>query len=513
MLRSSFAKNIGSNWILLAMNVAISFVLSPFVVNKLGSVYYGIWAIAMQFTGYLYLMDFGVRESVIRYTSKYAVRQQARSLNQVLSASLLLYLPITIGCILLALLCAWLAPSIFDIPETHVTETRLAVIFVGLTIAQTFVFNVFTGIQHGLNRFFISNVTGMAMTILRTVLIVVMLSLGYKLVALAAIQFGVAILGGIICMWQAIRSLRLAGTPLKLELPGRRRFTALRRKILGYGFYVLVNNIAQKINFTSDAIVIGIFLPVSSVTPYAIAGSLVDYLRSLIMSTAQIFNPLSSALYTQRRPEDLIRLLIRGSKLTVVVTSPIALTYAILGDTFVGLWMGPEYAASAGAVLLVLGITQLVSAPHYVVASVLYGMSKHRAMGFLRVGEAAANLTLSIILVQKMGIVGVALGTAISHFVVVLALLPSLIKQLVGVSITRYFMGTYARALVASIPFALGAFWIRLNWQARNLLEFFAQVAVLCILYGLSVLAIGLDKEERQTMLKPLTRRLAKDSA
>ena len=315
MLRNSFARNIGSNWVLLAMNVGISFMLSPFVVNKLGSVYYGIWAIAMQFTGYLYLMDFGVRESVIRYTSKYAVRKQARSLNQVLSTSLILYLPITIGCVLLTLICSWLAPSIFDIPDTHTSEARLAIIFVGLTIAQTFIFNVFTGIQHGLNRFFISNVTGMVMTVLRTALIVIMLSLGYKLVALAAIQFGVAILGGIVVAWQATRSLRLAGTPLKLELPGRRRFAALRRKVLGYGFYVLVNNIAQKINFTSDAVVIGIFLPVSAVTPYAIAGSLIDYLRSLIMSTAQLFNPLSSALHTLRRSEELISLLIRGSKL------------------------------------------------------------------------------------------------------------------------------------------------------------------------------------------------------
>ena len=63
--------NIASNWIGLIINIVVSFFLAPFVVNHLGADMYGIWAVAMQFTGYIYLMDFGVRDSLIRYTAKY----------------------------------------------------------------------------------------------------------------------------------------------------------------------------------------------------------------------------------------------------------------------------------------------------------------------------------------------------------------------------------------------------------------------------------------------------------
>jgi O-antigen/teichoic acid export membrane protein len=200
---------------------------------------------------------------------------------------------------------------------------------------------------------------------------------------------------------------------------------------------------------------------------------------------------------------------VRGAKLTVLVTLPISLTFAVLGEHFIGLWMGPQYMESAGAVLLVLALTQIISAPHYIVSSVLYGMSKHRMMAWLRVGEAAANLGLSIYLVQKMGIVGVALGTAISHAIVVLLLLPTLVSRLMTISISQYFIRSYCRPLLAAVPFLVAALWVRNHWPAANLAVFFAQVAALCCVYVAAVYALALDPEERQMILKLVARKPA----
>ncbi len=493
-------RSLTSNWLLLAINIALSFFMSPFIVGKLGSVYYGIWAIAMQFTGYLFLLDFGVRESVIRYTAKYVARQQGRQLNRVLNTALLIYLPITILCALLAGACAWAVPHWFNIDEAHATEARLAVFFVGLTIAQNFVFNVFTGILQGLNRFDVANAAALVFTFIRATLVVVALSLGYKLVALAAINLTLAICGGIVTTIAATRLLRKAGVPFSFSIPSRRHFIAQGRKVAGYGVHVLVNNVAQKINFASDAIIIGLYLPIAAITPYAIAGSLIDYLRSLMISTAQVFSPLSSTLRTQGRPGDLATLLVRGSKLVVLFSLPIGITFAVLGGHFVGLWMGEEFAHAAGQVLLVLGILQIISAPHYVVSSVLYGMSKHHLMGMLRAGEAAAKLALSIYLVQSMGIVGVAVATAISHSVVVLLLLPVLVSRLVELRISQYIVGVYLRPMLAAAPFLVGAMCVRIYLPARNLIEFFAEVAGLCVVYLATAYFLALDSDERQML-------------
>lgn len=491
-------RSIATNWLHLALNIGVSFFLSPYVVNKLGSVYYGIWAVTMQFTGYLYLLDFGVRESVVRYTAKYCARKQNRQLNDVLTTAFAVYVPITVACVALTALCAWGVPRWFNIDPAHTTEARWAVVFTGLTIAQTFFFNVFTGVLQGLHRFDVMNGVGMATTVLRTVLIVVFLGRGYGLVALAAIQFGVAVLAGTINATYALRNLRAAGMAYKPAWLSRRRLVALGKRIFGYGFYVLVNNVAQKINFASDAVIVGIFMPISAVTYYAIAGSLVEYLRQLITSTAQVFSPMSSQLHALRQYDALGNMLIKGAKLTVVVTMPIAITYTLLGTEFVALWMGDEFKDRAGQVLAILGFTQILAAPHYVISSVLYGMSQHRSIALLRVAEATVKLTLSVVLIKKMGLIGVALGSAISHAALVLFILPVMICRKLSLSLWRYFVGVYRGPLLASVPFLAGAWLLQRYLPAGNLAVFFVQIAALSAIYLPCVYLLALGAEEKQ---------------
>jgi hypothetical protein len=105
--------------------------------------------------------------------------------------------------------------------------------------------------------------------------------------------------------------------------------------------------------------------------------------------------------------------------------------------------------------------------------------------------------------------VGVAFGTAIPHAILVLGLLPILISRKLGMPVRRYFTGIFGRLAWAALPFALGALAVREYWPARNLLEFFAQVALLCLVYGAAVYLIALDPEERATLRRMLPAKLA----
>jgi O-antigen/teichoic acid export membrane protein len=169
-----------------------------------------------------------------------------------------------------------------------------------------------------------------------------------------------------------------------------------------------------------------------------------------------------------------------------------------LGSDFIGLWMGAEFAGPAGKVLFVLGLTQLLSAPHHIISGVLYGMSKHRIIAILRFCEAIANVALSIILVRWLGLVGVALGTAISHLIVVLLILPQRACKAIGIDVRTYLIGTYGRTILAAVPMALAAVWLGREHQASGLIEFFAQIAGLVSLYAVSVYFIALSSADRE---------------
>lgn len=501
-VQSRLLQSIASSWLALGIGVVVSFFLSPFVVAKLGSAWYGVWAVAAQFTGYLYLLDFGVRESVIRYTSKYCARGQGSKLNRILTVSVMIYAGVTLVALALTAICAWGVPYWLKLEPQLWAETRAALIFTGLTIAQTFLFNIFTGILIGVRRWDIANVMGIAINLARAALIVLFLGLGYGIVALAAIQFAVAVLSGLATMIVALVLLRRNGLRFALVRLDRRSIQRLSKRVFGYGFYVLVNNVGEKIITATDAIVVGIFLPISSVAYYAVAGSLVGYLRQLVASTAQVFNPLASHLHALRQGTELRNMFLLGAKLNVLITLPIAATYAALGVEFVGLWMGEEFAAPSGQVLLVLALMQILAAPQYMISSLLYGISRHRTIAILRLIEGAANLALSIVLVKRVGLVGVALGSAIPNVIIVLGVLPTIACRFVGMRLRDYFHHVYLRPLAAIAPFTLAALWVREHLPASNLLVFFVHVAGLMCIYLPCAFFVILNADERRAVVQ-----------
>jgi len=505
--RSRLVHNIASNWANLAVNIAISFFLAPFVVNKLGSTWYGIWAVVMQFTGYLYLMDFGVRESVIRYTSKYMARRQGRRLNQILTVSFGVYAPITVLTLIASATLAWAAPYIFQMDAQHYSAARWTILLVGITIAQTFISNVFLGILLGLQRWAINNLVGITIALVRTMVIVAALQAGHGIITLAAIQLGSSIVSGVVSAILATRYLRQLGTSIHIERMSAKRFRALASRVFRYGLFVFLNNIGQKIIVASDATIIAIFLTMPSVTYYAIAGSLIDPLRSLLASTALVFAPIASRLHATGNRQQLGKTAVSGSKLILVIALPIVLTYIILGQTFIGLWMGPEFSQPSGAVLMVLAWAMLASTPSFVLGMVLYGISQHNITAYLKLAEAAVNLVLSIVLARHFGIIGVALGMAIPHTIVSLFVLPYLTCRAIKFPLSALYLGVFKGPLLAALPLIAAELWVHRNVQIKGLIPFFAIIALLSAGYLLSVYWFALDREERSWALNILRRR------
>jgi O-antigen/teichoic acid export membrane protein len=166
--------------------------------------------------------------------------------------------------------------------------------------------------------------------------------------------------------------------------------------------------------------------------------------------------------------------------------------------------MGPEFAAPAGQVLAILAITTVLAAPQWLFSSVLYGISRHRIIAILRIVEGVVNLGLSILLVQLIGLPGVALGMAIPSIVIVVLVLPFFAARAIGLDLRRYHAEAYLRPLLAILPVAALALWMRAHWPAGGLVAFFGQVALLCLCYAPFAFALVLSASERRQVVQRL---------
>ena len=119
--------------------------------------------------------------------------------------------------------------------------------------------------------------------------------------------------------------------------------------------------------------------------------------------------------------------------------------------------MGDQYAQPSGTVMQILLISVVLGSANTTSAGIVYGMEKHKRIAFWAIGEAVANLVLSVILVRKIGIYGVAWGTAIPSILIELLLWPGYVSRLVEIPVRTYLWQTWARTGLAIIPFALAA--------------------------------------------------------
>jgi O-antigen/teichoic acid export membrane protein len=504
---SAIVRNVTSNWASILIGIGFAFVLAPLTVRTLGDVHYGIWTLLMQITGYLWLFDFGVRESVIKYVAQYYAADDRKGIETTVRTAVSIYSVVSLATLACGALLAWALPYLFNIPAAELTTARVTALLVSATVAQTFVFNVFVGVVNGLQKFYLVARLGIFFTVARGVLMFALLKVGFGLVTLAFIQFASTLVWNLMIYRTARRELPY----VSIRLVRPTRVEAL--KLFHYGKYVLVSNIGDKLVFATAAIVIGTFQPIAALTFYAIAGTLIEQFRTFVASMGAILNPLSSDLEARKESRRLGLVVLTGAKAAMLIGLPVCIGFILLGRRFISLWMGPEYAKQAGDVLAVLATGHLVGLPYYTISAVLYGLGRHRIIAWSRVFEGVVNLVLSVILVQRYGVLGVAIGTIIPQIIVTGVVLPRVLPRWVPMNLGEYYISTYGRPLLAATPFMLSCLYIADVIVPAHFISFFGLIACALPLYLVSIWFVALTHDERATAREYLNHRLHRRTA
>ncbi len=496
--------NVLSNWGGYLFALVVTFFLSPFVVHHLGNSAYGVWVLIVSLTGYLGLLDLGVRGAVTRYVARYHAQGDYDEANRIASSALTIFAGGGLLAFLLSIGLAVLAVSSFNIPEAYQSQARLVLPIVGITVAISLIGGVFGGILVALQRFDVVNLVQVISSGLRALVIVIALRNGKGIVALACIQLVFSSCTALTNAWMSYQffpQLRI-----RLRYFNRQRLAL----IFSFSFYSFLLHVSAYLIVYTDAVVIGVFLPVSFVTFFSIAGNLVNYSRDLISGISGTMTPLASKLEAEGKMRDLQRVALNASSYATVLMLPIAITFMIRGRTFIGLWMGAEFANLSGRVLWILSISAIVSAGWQVGGSIMIGISKHKRLVPMYLAIALVNLGMSVVLVQKIGVTGVAWGTTIPDLVLCLVLWPWYVRRTLKIPVRTYALTTWVRPALAMVLFAIGSFFIEHSWPARNLLVFFSQVGAALPLALLGFWLICLTATERQNYSGRLLRGIGK---
>ncbi len=469
------------NWVTLAASLGVAFFLSPFIVRKLGSEGYGVWTLVNSLVAYMWLLDLGLRGAVTRFVSRYHAQGDHESASRAVSAAFWLRVWTGVAILVGALTLSSVTNTIVDVPADMHDAARWAVLIVGVSVAVTITLSIFGGVLAALHRFDLICSVTIVQTGFRAAGAVWLLRNGHGIVHLALWELTIALLGNLALMTLALRVYS------ELRFAFQRPDSTVLRQLGGYSFYVIVLNAChQVINYT-DNIVVGACVGVAAVTIFSIAGGLLEYTRQTVSALGVAFLPLASGLDARGQHHQLRELLIQGTQAALLVALPIEVALFFRGHTFIGIWMGSQYALESGRVLRILLLSQVFLIADYTGYNIACGLGKHKPVAMRMLAEATANFCLSILLARSIGLVGVALGTVIPSVVNHLFFGPRYICKTLDMPVRTFLLQSWVRSALAVVPFAVACFVADNHWPATGLLQFGLQMMALSPLFVLGV--------------------------
>jgi O-antigen/teichoic acid export membrane protein len=477
--RTQFVRNALLNWTALSIGLLVPFFLSPFTIHHLGNVTYGIWVLVISSVSYFHLLDLGLRNAVITFVSQSRTLGVQAESRRVVSTAMWLRLGIGIVILMLAgLIAAWF-PHLFSIPYQLIRAARLAIIFSALSLAVTLASGVPAAVLAAVHRYDLLSSVSLLRTVLRTAGFVVLLDRGFGIVALSIWELTAAVVVGLAYAGACARLCPELG---KMLPPDR----AMIRKLWGYSAYAFLITMGGAVITYTDNGIVGLFLSPGAVIFYAIAANLILYSREVISTMSSMFVPVASGFEAGGRTEQLRQLLVRGTQASLLLSLPISIVLFVRGRTFITLWMGAEYGSLSGALLQILLVNQVFTVANLTSSGIIFGMAKHRPLARWVLFEAVTNLLLSVILVKRIGIYGVAWGTALAGVICNLVFWPRYVSKLLNLPLRWYLWKAWGYAALAAVPFGIACWYQERHWQANDLLHFFAQTTAIVPIFIVS---------------------------
>jgi O-antigen/teichoic acid export membrane protein len=456
-------RSVGSNWALTVVTIAATYVLTPFIVRRLGPEGYGTWTLIAAMTGYMSLMALGVPMACVRYLAQHVAERDTRQMNATIGSCAVLYLVIGTAAIVCGAALTVVFGGLYDIPAAWRGQAHVAMGLMVLQVAAGFIGLLPEGIMFAHHDFVVRNLVRIGGVILRLALTVGLLTLHSSLVLLALVQ--------LLCLafdfFVSMLFIRQRYSGIRVRLADFEWATV--RRIFSFSLYVLLLGVGARLSFETDALVIGAYLSVGAIPFYAVANSLVVYLMDFVIAIAAVVSPMAARLHAEGRVEELEAMFLKWSKVALSISVLAGVFLIVLGPAFIGWWIDPSFEQSSGIVLQILMISSFVFLPVRGVAlPVLLGLGKPRTPTLAFVAAGLLNLALSILLAGPFGLAGVALGTAVPNVLFALVVLAAACREL-GITVSVYLRYVVAKAALGALPLLVLLSWFKFGWQVQGI--------------------------------------------
>jgi O-antigen/teichoic acid export membrane protein len=382
------------------LSSVLSFVLTPFILSRLGITMFGVWAVTCAVVNYSQVVDLGVTSSLARFVAYYDGRGEHKSIEECLGLGLVMAAVVAVLSLIVTLLLAPLLAAGLHQLGDH--DTRIVMLSAWTILVVQVLRGVLNSVPVGLRRMVPPAVAGNIGVVANFVASAIALAVSRELVVYAVANAAAAV----VALLPTIVAFRLVWRPGGVALPSRTR----ARQILGFSLKSQVVWIGDQVNNQTDKVVIALLVSVPAAGAYEIAVRVVNAIKAVGVLSVSAMIPTATADIVRRGHEIISHYYRRYTTRSVAVAFPICVMASVTAPFLFKAWLG-HVPKDTLAVLFVLTAANFINVSSGVAMTLSLAGGRPGVVARNAAWVAGLNLALTVALAPLFGLWGVLAGT------------------------------------------------------------------------------------------------------
>lgn len=494
------------SYVQMALSIVIGIIYTPIMIRLLGQSEYGLYQTVSSTISMIGILELGFNAGYVRYFAKYKVKNDIESIYKLNGLFLIIFSIIAFIGLAIGFVIAFNLNWVFKdgLTESEYLTAKALMFLATINLAISFPFSVLTSIISANEKFVFLKVVNMIQTVLSPAITLPLLMLGYRSIAMVSVSLILSIVHGIINLYYVLFKLKN-----KFVFKGFEK--GLLKSLFAYTGFIALNLIIDQINWNVDKIILGRYKGTTEVAICAVGYSLYNYYMTFSTAISGVFTPRIHKITNETKNnvklqiKYITELFVKVGRIQFLILGLIATGIVFFGKEFiVNIWAGEEYADSYYVALLLI-LPASIALVQNVGIEIQRALNKHKFRSIAYFFMALINLVLSILLCQKYGAVGSAIGTAISLVVSNGIVMNIYYHKKCNINVVCFWKNILRQSLGLFAPITFGVFYKKFV-DCDNLFFFLLGIVLYSFIYCVSVWFVSMNDYEKNLLLKPVKR-------
>ncbi|WP_269851139.1 flippase [Methanosarcina horonobensis] len=270
------------------------------------------------------------------------------------------------------------------------------------------------------------------------------------------------------------------------------RFTYIR-EYLQFSLPLTPNALIRWVTESSDRYMVTYFLGLGSVGVYSAACSIGNLIQLFVSPLQLILFPELSKLFDQNRMDEVRIYMSHSLRYFLIIAIPAVFGLSALAKPLLGVLTTQDFI-SGWFVIPIIAFAGLMAGIFQIFVNTMFLIKETRPATYINIVAAVSNVLINLILIPSVGIIGAAISTLVSYFLMAMFC--------VRTSLKHFKLDFFYLDIAKSILSSMAMYFFVSSFAISGILELFEAVGAGTFIYLVVMFLIGGFTNHEMSLIK-----------